>query len=147
MSAIPVLIMMTSCPHGTPDPESETVRTSMVGTIEQKGDSYILCYTEQISDDTGVIFPRDVTVTMRSNSALMEARGEYGMTLFLEKGRRFEGTYQTPFGDMSLAIYTTALTIQPGTSSGKLFATYQLDTGADPMALDITLLWRMRSAH
>ena len=58
----------------------------------------------------------------------------------LEKGRRFDGAYRTPWGDLAMGIYTVQVSASFGTDQASLRLVYQVDIQGRFTAMhDLTL--------
>ena len=57
----------------------------------------------------------------------MIRKGECSNTMVFVPDQRFEGTYQTPFGDMSMAVQARKVQCDIGEEKGSVHLKYQLD--------------------
>ncbi len=122
----------------TPDSdETETVRIVTVGTLSRLGDGWRLTYTESDPDGSS---SQQVDITVRGGRIQMERTGDCSTTMVFEKGKRFDGSYRTPWGDLSMGIYTTQVSFSPERDKGLLKLVYQVDIQGRFTAMhDLTL--------
>ncbi len=117
--------------------EPETIRVVTVGTLLRECEGWKLCYTE--SDPEGTA-SQEVSITVQDRRVIMDRSGDYSTTMVFERGKRFDGAYHTPWGDMAMGIYT----IQAGTAfegaQGSIKLCYQVDIQGQFTAMhDLTL--------
>ena len=91
-------------------------------------DDAVLEYTESEADeDTGEVSMARITLAMEKNRVTMIRKGECSNTMVFVPDQRFEGTYQTPFGDMSMAVQARKVQCDIGEEKGSVHLKYQLD--------------------
>ena len=88
----------------------------------------VLEYTEsQQDEETGEIITAQVTLAMEKNRVTMTRQGDYSNTMVFVPEQRFEGIYQTPFGDMDMAVFARGVRCDIGERKGSVHLKYQLD--------------------
>ena len=102
----------------------ETVRLLTTGTFTGNRDAWRIDYTETQPDNQA----HDVTLTVGKGVVTMQRAGVYSTSMVFEKGRRFEGSYVTPFGALDMGVYATQVKYQMDEASvGEVNLKYQLD--------------------
>lgn len=87
-----------------------------------------LTYTEsQQDEDSGEIIHSDITLNCSDHRVTMERKGDFSNTMVFANGVRFEGKYQTPYGDMGLAVFAKNVDCHIGEEKGAIHLKYQLD--------------------
>lgn len=124
METFPVLISISSTAHRDDMPEDETLSLIVSGQMELDEAGVVIRYEEAVDETTP---PQQVTVTVKDESVSMERKGEYSTSMVFRMGCRFEGLYQTPMGDMELALFCTRLDYDLGDDGGEVYISYQLD--------------------
>ena len=88
----------------------------------------VLEYTEsQEDEETGEIVTSQITLAMEKNRVTMTRRGDCSNTMVFIPQRRFEGVYQTPYGNMDMAVYARGVRCEIGEQKGSVHLKYQLD--------------------
>ena len=124
MSAIPVLISIGSLAHREEVSEDEKMTMLVSGELELIDDRAVIRYEECIDES---IPPQKVEVIIEDESVTMMRGGAYATQMVFRMGSRYEGLYQTPYGDMELAVYSTRVDYDIGEDGGTLELSYQLD--------------------
>ena len=68
-----------------------------------------------------------IIMDMEKGSVTMVRDGSYATSMVFEKGRRFQGNYHTPIGDLEMGIYATKVTYSANEEKGDVSLQYQLD--------------------
>ncbi len=118
-----VLLSVMGWTHDDDEP-SDSVRLLTTGTMSGQEDAWRIDYTETQPDDES----HDVTLTMGKGVVTMQRTGPFGTSMVFEQGRRFEGSYRTPYGDLDMGVFATHVKyrVQEG-PVGEVNLTYQLD--------------------
>ena len=88
----------------------------------------VLEYSESSQDeDTGEISTALITLSLEKGRVTMTRKGDYSNTMVFVPDQRFEGTYQTPFGSMDMAVFSRGVTCNIGETKGSVHLKYQLD--------------------
>ena len=91
-------------------------------------DEAVLEYTEsQQDEETGEIITAQITLAMEKNRVTMTRQGDYSNTMVFVPEQRFEGVYQTPFGNMDMAVFARRVRCDIGERKGSVHLKYQLD--------------------
>ena len=119
-----VLVSITGWTREDDAPE-DAMRLLTTGTLTGEEDAWRIDYTETEPDD-GEAHP--VTLTLNHGVVTMQRGGQYGTSMVFDQGRRFEGSYRTPYGDLAMGVYPTHVKYQvDGEHTGEVNLTYQLD--------------------
>ena len=113
------------------DGEEETIELTTAGGMEPAGEGWTLTYDESAA--TGM---DGVTTTIRvhPDEVLLERTGSLHSLLVLQKGRRHQCSYATPYGTLLLGVYTSELRSTLTGSGGELRFAYTLDTNAGALS-------------
>ena len=118
-----VLLSVMGWTHDDDDP-SDAVRLLTTGTLSGDKDRWRIDYTETQPDNES----SDVILTMGRGVVTMQRTGPYGTSMVFEQGKRFEGSYRTPYGDLDMGVYPTHVKYEvDGAAGGKVDLVYQLD--------------------
>ena len=124
----PVLINLLSIAkyEHAPDYPIQLITRGMLH-LGEKNDA-VLEYTEsQQDEETGEITTAQVILAMEKNRVTMTRQGDYSNTLVFVPEQRFEGVYQTPFGNMDMAVFARGVRCDIGERKGSVHLKYQLD--------------------
>ena len=106
--------------HERPD----AVRLLTTGTLTGERDAWRIDYTETQPDNQA----HDVTLTMGGGVVTMQRAGAFSTSMVFEKGRRFEGSYETPYGALDMGVYATQVKYRvDDAANGEVNLQYQLD--------------------
>ena len=132
-----VLLSVTGENRAADSEESETVRVVTVGKLCRLDPGWKLQYTESDPDGTA---SQEVVITLSGEQVMMERAGAYSTTMVFEKGRRFDGTYHTPWGELAMGVYTTQVLFTFEKDQGVLRLVYQVDIQGQFAAMhDLTI--------
>ena len=106
------------------DDQPESVRLLTTGTLSGAKGNWRIEYTEtQPDNDT-----HDVTLTLDKGIVTMQRQGPFATSMVFQQGRRFEGSYQTPYGALAMGVYPTHVRYRVDDQlTGEVDLTYQLD--------------------
>ena len=118
-----VLVSVMGWTHDDDDP-MDSVRLLTTGTLNQGKNGWRIDYTETQPDNES----SDVTLTLEQGVVTMQRSGHFATSMVFERGRRFEGNYHTPYGDLAMGVFPTHVKyqVQDG-PQGQVDLTYQLD--------------------
>jgi uncharacterized beta-barrel protein YwiB (DUF1934 family) len=121
--SIPVLLSVTgqSQQDGQQEERIHLVTTGQFRKTEQ-GFSLLYDETQPDSGETS-----HITLDMEKGSVTMVRDGSYATSMVFEKGRRFQGNYHTPMGDLEMGIYATRVQYSADEEKGDVSLQYQLD--------------------
>ena len=87
----------------------------------------LLQYVEsQEDEETGEITKSDISLSISDGKVTMERSGDFSNTMVFSRGKRFEGVYHTPYGEMDMAVFTREAACQIGNKDGSMHLKYQL---------------------
>jgi uncharacterized beta-barrel protein YwiB (DUF1934 family) len=66
------------------------------------------------------------SITLDQNRVTMERMGLLSTQFVFEKGRKFEGSYETPFGNIKMELFPTKINYEMGEATGSLELEYEL---------------------
>ena len=121
MRSKPVRLTVTGVAYNRND-EDEAMHMTTFGTLSGDARGWKLRYTERRSDSDE---KHDITMTMDDGVVTVARKGAYASDLVFRQGHRFEGNYQTPFGDLSMGIYPTQVNYK--VSQGRYTSVHKLD--------------------
>ncbi len=102
----------------------DIVRLLTTGTLTGDKENWRIDYTETQPDNES----HDVTLTLGGGVVTMQRTGPMGTSMVFEQGKRFEGSYRTPYGDLDMGVYPTHVKYQVDEAAeGRVDLTYQLD--------------------
>ena len=120
---IPVLLSVSGS-SGQSDQGDDEVKLMTSGTLAVVPEGYRLCYRETQPDSDEY---QDIELVMNEKTVTMTRSGAYATGMVFEKGRRFEGVYDTPYGSLDMAVYATRVFCRLGEERGEVQLRYQLD--------------------
>ena len=86
-----------------------------------------LQYVESQQDEvTGEITRPDITLQFSGSKVTMQRNGSFSNTMVFSSGKRFEGIYRTPYGEMDMAVFTKEAACRIGNHEGSVHLKYQL---------------------
>lgn len=87
----------------------------------------LLQYVEsQEDEETGEITRADISLSLSDGKVTMQRSGDFSNTMVFSSGKRFEGIYHTPYGEMDMAVFTKEAACRIGNREGSLHLKYQL---------------------
>ena len=109
------------------DGNEETIRLTTAGSMEPDGGGWKLTYEESAA--TGM---EGVTTVLwaGADEVKVERTGRLHSLLILQKGRRHQCSYDTPYGTLMLGVYTSECRNALTASGGELRFLYTLDMNA-----------------
>ena len=87
------------------------------GNLSFSGDGEaVIEYTESLQDeDTGESMNAHVSLLMKNGRVTMTRHGDISNTMVFIPKQRFEGVYQTPYGEMNMGVYARDAQSRKGT--------------------------------
>lgn len=96
--------------------------------LMNKNDNAVLEYTEtQQDDESGEMITSLITLSIEKDRVTMTRKGDYSNVMVFMPDHRFEGVYQTPFGNMDMAVFSRGVRCSIGETKGSVHLKYQLD--------------------
>lgn len=123
MNATQVLLSVTGVAQNV-GAEDDAVHLVTHGTLSGENDAWHLTYDETEPDDDET---RHVTLTMKKGVVSMLRQGSNATSMVFQRGRRFEGCYHTPYGDLDMGVFATSVRYAVEDASGEIALKYQLD--------------------
>lgn len=123
MHEIPVLVTIHSCARRDDDSE-EPISLMTTGTLMLDEEKAVVSYQETLDES---LPPQTVLVTVKDDQVTMIREGKYATQMVFARGQRYEGIYQTPFGEMDIAVFCTRLSYDLTEEGGEIFLVYQMD--------------------
>lgn len=124
MEAIPVLMTLSGRAFGGAVEEEEAVDLMTTGMLYPLKEGWKLTYTETQPEDNTTT---EITLLMGRDRVVMTRSGDYASSMVFRKDRRFEGSYHTPFGSLSMAVFATRVDVNMTREHGTVVLEYQLD--------------------
>lgn len=121
--SIPVLLSVTGQSQQEGQQE-ERIHLVTTGRLSRTAGGFSLRY-EETQPESGET--SHVTLAMEKGSVTMSRDGSYATSMVFEKGRRFQGSYHTPMGDLEMGIYATRVQFTGNEDKGDVSLQYQLD--------------------
>ena len=122
---IPVVLTLVGTSQTAPDDPGEPIRLMTTGQLNVTDNMYLLQYKEAQPDDADAA--QDVVLQMEPGRVVMTRLGDFGTSMAFVKGRRYEGEYQTPYGDLEMAVYATKVDCRLAPHAGTVNLQYTLD--------------------
>ena len=107
--------------NGLPD---DVIKLFTTGYLSGENDSWNLRYTET---DPETSERSRVTLKMEGKSISMSRDGMGKTLMQFTPGKRFEGVYQTPYGDMNIGVFPSEVSYHIGKDQGEIDLAYRLD--------------------
>ncbi len=124
MRAKPVRLTVTGVAYNRNE-EDEAMRLTTFGTLSGSPKQWKLRYTERQADSDE---KHDITMTMGEGVVTVARKGAFGSDLVFHQGHRYEGSYRTPYGDLSMGIFPTQVDYKVSDDgAGEVSLRYQLD--------------------
>ena len=121
MTSRQVILSVSGAVEGEDD---DSIRMMTTGLLSGDGDTWKLRYNETAPDSA---FSNRVTVSMEEGVVTMQREGPFSTAMVFKKGRRFESSYNTPFGALDMAVYPTRVHYSVDNGMGEVNLQYQLD--------------------
>ena len=124
MRTRPVRLTVTGMAYNRNE-EDEAMHLTTFGTLSGNSKLWKLRYTERRGDSED---KHDVEMTMGDGRVIVTRKGAFASDMVFHKDHRFEGSYRTPFGDLSMGIYPTQVDYTVSKEGdGSVSLKYQLD--------------------
>lgn len=118
------LIAHVSYGNEAPDLPVQFITT---GILSQSNGRTLLSYIEH-SDNTDQNEPDTfITLEFSKGTVTMKRNGPFSNEMIFSKGKRFESYYNTPYGDMKMAVYSISVNYTIDKHEGQMDLKYQLD--------------------
>lgn len=108
------------------DGEDQKIELITEGLFYEKEGIYFLEYQEtEISGMAGTT----TVISVEKDRVSMERKGAHYSRFIFEKGRTFMNSYETPFGNLEMGVFSTSVCSHIEKQSGELNLRYQLNIG------------------
>ena len=104
--------------------EDESIRLMTTGVLSGGEPHWKLRYKETLPDGE---MSQHITVSMDDGVVTMNRDGMFATAMVFEKGHRFEGSYNTPFGSIEMGVFPTRVHYHVYEGVGEVDLQYQLD--------------------
>lgn len=143
----PVLLRMKSASDNG-DGEPTVIASTVPGELRIDGEKYILSYDEILEDEgDSSVLSQHIELIMTADCVEMHRTGDINTVMVFKRNRRFEGTYQTPFGAMTMGILASKVVTDLRPDGGSFDLQYQLDTqGMFASLLTMSASWTVQGA-
>lgn len=123
----------------TIDGEDNITEIDVVGTIEETNKGYLLEYADYEVGSSG-----KTIISVGNNGTVLMAKvgGEFTTEMLFERGTRQNCEYSTPYGFMTVGIYTNKIKVNLCSIGGSVLLDYNIDFNSGSVArnvLDITV--------
>lgn len=95
--------------------------------VSSQGEAVLIRYNESVEN----INDCETCLKVESNRVTMMRAGRYRTTMIFEKEKRHTACYETPFGEVMIAVYTKVLNMDFNESGGAIIINYTIDTYGD----------------
>ena len=80
-------------------------------------DAQIQYVESQQDEETGEIMNSDIRLIFSGDKITIQRDGDFSNTMVFSNGKRFEGVYHTPYGELDMAVYTREAACRIGSGS------------------------------
>lgn len=94
------------------------------GVIYKTDDKLTIEYSDSVTPGIDEI---RTLIEMENNRVTMSRKGALKSDMIFEKGRTYEGRYETPFGAMSLRVFPTLVDMDIAEDKGSIDLAYELE--------------------
>lgn len=98
----------------------------LFGDLDISKNGYVIKYDEHEGDFAGTTTK---IVVIEPNTVRLSRGGSYGLDLVLEKGKRHNCAYDTPYGRLQMGVYAKMIDSKMALGGGVLKFSYTLDIG------------------
>ncbi len=121
--------------------DSDKIEMTVFGTVEEKDDSFVLCYDEMPEPPQKTVHTA-LTVTKDKARAELLRSGGVSSLLIIERSKRNMCNYTTDFGDILMGIYGRDIEYDFNGEKGSFRIEYDIDANGaltSRNAVDITV--------
>lgn len=106
------------------DNDSDTIELTTAGEMERTQEGFLLRYPEtSVTGMPGTM----TTLHVTDRQVLLERSGALNSLMVLEKRRRHQSRYETPYGSLMMGVYTEQLSAELDDQGGRLQFVYTMD--------------------
>lgn len=119
------------------DGDSDTVELTTAGELERTQEGFLLRYPEtSVTGMPGTM----TTLHISPQRVLLERSGALNSLMVLEKQRRHQSRYETPYGGLMMGVYAETVAAELDEQGGHLHLVYTMDmNGRDTGRHDIQI--------
>ncbi len=101
--------------------EPDITQISVVGSLTKGEKGYVIEYTDYEQPNAKTV------ISLSDGTLLMTKFGESATEMFFSRGERSNSEYVTPYGNISIGIYTELLESSLTMLGGKIILNYNID--------------------
>lgn len=142
---MPVLLTITGINTEGDGAGEDPVKLTTRGTIRSEGLFFLLEYDEsQIDEGDGSVTTQHIQLKIFGDRVEMTRMGDFATTMVFVKDQRFEGAYRTPYGSLSMAVFSTLVQVVLKPTNGFIHLKYQLEVQGQYSGMhDLKLEYRL----
>lgn len=114
------------------DGQSDATELSVVGTLKKTDKGFVIEY-----DDYESVTGGKTVIALGDGALLMTRYGDITTEMYFKEGERSNSEYSTPYGNMTVGIYTVQLAYVEGENAVTVLLEYNIDFNSDFAARNI----------
>ncbi len=104
------------------DGQSDATELSVVGTLKKTDKGFVIEY-----DDYESVTGGKTVIALGDGALLMTRYGDITTEMYFKEGERSNSEYSTPYGNMTVGIYTVQLAYAEGENAVTVLLEYNID--------------------
>lgn len=104
------------------DGQSDATELSVVGTLKKTDKGFVIEY-----DDYESVTGGKTVIALGDGALLMTRYGDITTEMYFKEGERSNSEYSTPYGNMTVGIYTVQLAYAEGENAMTVLLEYNID--------------------
>ncbi|HAQ62873.1 MAG TPA: hypothetical protein DCR23_00245 [Ruminococcaceae bacterium] len=104
------------------DEQSDATELSVVGTLKKTDKGFVIEY-----DDYESVTGGKTVIALGDGALLMTRYGDITTEMYFKEGERSNSEYSTPYGNMTVGIYTVQLAYAEGENAVTVLLEYNID--------------------
>ena len=104
------------------DGQSDATELSVVGTLKKTDKGFVIEY-----DDYESVTGGKTVIALGDGALLMTRYGDITTEMYFKEGERSNSEYSTPYGNMTVGIYTVHLAYAEGENAVTVLLEYNID--------------------
>ncbi|MBQ9306716.1 MAG: DUF1934 domain-containing protein [Clostridia bacterium] len=129
-----VRISLEVIERNNPMMPSSNSRMMMSGVLAKRGTGYLVSYDEDVTEDHLDTDRTKVYLHLTPDRVMMMREGSFSTTLVFARKQHYEGSYNTPFGEMPISVQTRDVVCVLGEKAGNMHLEYEISIGGqDPL--------------
>ena len=121
-------ILVTICGVQNGDTD-DAIKLVMPGALVKENDNTYISYNE--TEETGMA-GTTTTIAVEGRRVRLIRKGTSNSELILERGKRHDCDYQTPYGSMAIGVTASQVKANVGDTEGRIYAKYLISIGNEP---------------